>query len=286
MSTSTLSGRGTAWFHSLTDTSPGEGAFSSPHGAIPSVLCAGARLGERPAFFLSVVPDPGNRWPRARQGEVGLGEGWALAESVRRVLDRDRGAETKTIIVAIVDVPSQAYGYREELLGIHQALAAAVDAYSAARLAGHPVIALLVGSGISGGFLAHGLQANRILALDDDGVTVQAMSKKSAARVTRRSVEELDEIARVVPATAYDGATFATLGAVHRLLAVGDADNPTPADVASIRAALLDAVEDVIAGPSDLSPRLATPGAHRERAASREVRRLLAAEWDRQAEPS
>ena len=79
-------------------------------------------------------------------------------------------------------------------------------------------MALVVGQAISGAFLAHGMQANRILALEDPGVAVQVMSKRSTARVTRRSVEELDEIAKEVPATAYDVASFARLGALHRLI--------------------------------------------------------------------
>ena len=44
---------------------------------------------------------------------------------------------------------------------------------------------------MSGAFLAHGYQANRILALDAEGIAVHAMGKEAAARVTRRSVEGL-----------------------------------------------------------------------------------------------
>jgi hypothetical protein len=70
---------------------------------------------------------------------MGIEEGWAIAHYVREAMEEDRNGDPRAI-VAIVDVPSQAYGYREELLGIHQALAAAVDAYASARLAGHPAI--------------------------------------------------------------------------------------------------------------------------------------------------
>ena len=117
----------------------------------------------------------------------------------------------KRPIIAIVDVPSQAYGRREEALGIHQALAAAADSYARARLAGHPVIALLVGKAMSGAFLAHGYQANRLIALRDPGVMVHAMGKASAARVTLRSVEELEALAASVPPMAYDIDSYASL---------------------------------------------------------------------------
>jgi len=52
----------------------------------------------------------------------------------------------------------------------------------------NPVVALVVGKAISGGFLVHGLQAHRLLALDAPGVMVHAIPKESAAHVTRRSV--------------------------------------------------------------------------------------------------
>ena len=44
------------------------------------------------------------------------------------------------------------------------------------------------------GFLSHGYQANRMLALDSPGVELNAMSQQSAARVTRRTVEELERL--------------------------------------------------------------------------------------------
>ena len=195
--------------------------------AIPHPCCARtATVGGERARFLAVVPNPEARFPRARDGELGLEEGWALARRVREAVAEDHDDDRRAL-VAVVDVPGQPYGYREELLGLHLALAAAVDAYATARLAGHPVVALVVGQAISGAFLAHGMQANRILALDDPGVAVQVMSKRSTARVTRRRVEELDEIAKEVPATAYDVVSFSRLGALHRLIDGVDAADRT-----------------------------------------------------------
>jgi malonate decarboxylase beta subunit len=238
----------------------------------PSVRVAHATLGDSQATFIAVVPDPTSRFPRARHGEVGLDEGWALARQVRAitVADRDR---TPRPIIAIVDVPSQAYGRLEEQLGIHLACAAAVDAYASARLAGHPVIALLVGKAMSGAFLAHGYQANRILALDSPEVQIQAMGKQAAARITRRSVADLDALGLRIPPMAYDVHAFASLGLLHTLIEGVNADAPTPADVVRVRRELLLSIKDV---PPDLSSRLASP----LRAASLTVRRRLAEQWD------
>ncbi|MBW8723992.1 MAG: biotin-independent malonate decarboxylase subunit gamma [Inquilinus limosus] len=245
-----------------------------------TVLTADARLGGETARFIAVVPDPANRFPRARHGEVGLEEGWGLAAAVRAVIEADRNG-TRRPIVALVDVTSQAYGRQEEMLGIHLACAAAADAYAAARLAGHPVVALLVGKAMSGAFLAHGYQANRILALADDGVLVHAMGREAAARVTRRTVAELDRLGEQVPPMAYGIRAYAGLGLLHRLIEGVSAVAPGEADVERVRAELAAAVVDIrAAGTRDLSSRLTSPAARQGRAASIEVRRRLAEQWD------
>ena len=248
--------------------------------ALPrTVRVADAPLGGERARFIAVVPDADNRFPRARAGEAGLDEALALAREVRRTLAEDEGRRPRPII-ALVDVTSQAYGVREELLGIHLAAAASVDAYASARLAGHPVIALLVGKAISGGFLTHGYQANRILALDSPGVQLNAMSQQSAARVTRRTVEELERLGERVTPMAYDVGSFAKLGLVHRLIGGIDAAHPTVLDVERVRDELIAAVADARAGARDLATRLTSPAAVAGRAASIAVRRRLAEQWD------
>jgi malonate decarboxylase gamma subunit len=265
--------RGRIWFEALTG---GQGAVAC---ATRSVRVADATLGGKQARFIAVVPDAHNRFPRARGGEVGLDEAWALALYVRRAITADRDSARRPI-VAVVDVASQAYGRREELLGIHLACAAAADAYASARLAGHPVIALLVGRAMSGAFLAHGYQANRILALDSPEVMVHAMGKQAAARVTRRSVAELEQLGEQIAPMAYDIRSYAKLGLLHKLIEGVNADTPGQADVERVRAELLAAIADARVGTPELANRLASPAARKTRAASIEVRRRLAEQWD------
>ncbi|MCY1352968.1 biotin-independent malonate decarboxylase, gamma subunit [compost metagenome] len=238
-----------------------------------SVKVVDGELGSRAARFIAVVPDPQNPFPRARSGEVGLLEGWGLAKAVDEAIEADRD-RTKRVLVALVDVPSQAYGRREEALGIHQALAGAVDAYARARLAGHPVIGLLVGKAMSGAFLAHGYQAQRLIALDDAGVMVHAMGKAAAARITLRSVEELEALAAKVPPMAYDLENYASLGLLWERVSVGDAEQPSAADIGRTRECLERAVED-IGSSTDLAGRLGAEN----RAASSKVREMLRAQW-------
>jgi malonate decarboxylase gamma subunit len=244
------------------------------------VLTADGSLAGEPVRYFAVVPDPEGRFPRARKGEIGLAEGWGVAAAVRATLAEDAAGRTPRPIIAVVDAPGQAYGRKEEMLGIHLACAAAVDAYAAARMRGHPVIALVVGRALSGGFLAHGAQANRILALDDPGVMIHAMGKKSAARVTRRSLEELSDLARQSAPMAYDVRTYAQLGILHRLIAEVNADAPAEADLTRVRDALAEAIADTRRGPADLSSRWQSAAARTTRKATLEVRRRLAEQWD------
>ena len=265
--------RGRVWLDQLS------GGEVTPAYDQPSVLTAVADLGGESARFIAVVPDPQARFPRARAGEVGLEEGWTLAKLVRDTIAGDTDGARRPI-VAVVDVTSQAYGKREEMLGVHLACAAAADAYAQARLAGHPVVALIVGKAMSGAFLAHGYQANRLLALDAPEVLVHAMGKQAAARITRRSVADLDEMGDRFPPMAYDIGNYSKLGLLHALIEGVDADQPSAADVDKVRGALAEAVADIRAsGVRDLSSRLQSPQARELRAASIEVRRRLAEQW-------
>jgi malonate decarboxylase gamma subunit len=262
--------RGAMWLRLLT-------GGAHPAHDWTTVHACDAILGGRPARYLAVVPDPDNGFPRARNGEVGLVEGWRLAQAVREVIALDADSTDKRPIVAVIDVPSQAYGRREEAYGIHQALAGAVAAYADARQAGHPVIGLIVGLAMSGAFLAHGYQANRLIALDDPAVAVHAMGKASAARVTLRSVEALEKLAASVPPMAYDIKSFASLGILHQVLQLTNLALPDEQDIALVHGALEAALAVILEDPRrDLAVRL--NGIHR--GASRNVRALLASEWE------
>jgi malonate decarboxylase gamma subunit len=269
----TISSRGAQWLRALAGNTATEANGGTVH-------YADAELGGETARFTAVVPDPENRFPRARDNVVGLEQGWRLAQTVREAIAADAAGTTRRPIVAIVDVKSQAYGYREEMLGIHLACAAAVDAYASARLAGHPVIALIVGPAMSGAFLAHGYQANRIVALDAAGTMVHAMGKEAAARVTRRSVEELDALGETIVPMSYAMSSFGKLGLLDELIEGVDADAPSAEQIARVRDVLARMVREARAGGRDLSHRLQGDAAQRTRAASIEVRKRLAQQWD------
>jgi biotin-independent malonate decarboxylase beta subunit/biotin-independent malonate decarboxylase gamma subunit len=263
----TTTSRGRVWLAGL--------AATEPVAVIPSVI----RADTADATYLSVVPDPQNSFHRARNGEVGLTESWALAATIDNVISSDAAVDTKRAVVAVVDLPSQAYGRIEEMAGLHHAIATAVDAYHRARNAGHPTVAMVVGQALSGGFLAHGLQAQQILALDDPGVQIHAMHKSAAARITLRTVDELEKLAETVVPLSYNVRDWAQLGLCDGLLPVSNADDPTADDISAVRHAVDAAIAAARSGPRDLSNRLNSPGALKNRKASRAIRDVMSAQW-------
>ena len=265
--------RGKAWFQALT------GSNRALDGDPGSLLTADAKLGEETARFICVIPDPKARFPCVRKGEVGLEEAYGLARRVREAIALG-ASEKKRPIVALVDVKSQAYGRREETAAIFLAAATAAAAYAAARMQGHPIITLVVGQAISGGFLTHGYQANRILAFDDRDVVIHAMHREAAARITLRSVEELERLGHEITPMSYDVQDYARLGLLHRLLHVQDPDNPSPTTVAQVQKELIDAVADARAGARDLSSRRSAEGARQMRKAGLLARARMEREWN------
>lgn len=263
-------GRGRTWFAAFTDNAASVSDF-------PGVLVADKEFNGKLTRFIAVVPNAKNRYPRAVHGEVGLQEGWVLAKYIHQAIQEDAEQSVKRNIVAVIDVPSQAYGYNEELLGIHYACAASADAYATARLRGHAVTGVIVGNAISGAFLAHGLQSSRLIALNDDQINVQAMSKQSAARITKRTIAELEEATKKVPAMAYDIHNYYTLGALDLLIDGVNADAPTADDLAKVKTELAKAIT---AGDFTLGQRLKTvPALNGGRSSSNLVRTKLAEQW-------
>jgi len=259
--------RGDIWLQALS---------GQPVQAGTAVHAIDGALNAEPVRWLAVTPHPLNPFPRARNGETGLLEGWQLAHEVEEAITQDCDQAQKRALIAIVDVPSQAYGRREEAFGLHQSLAAAVDAYARARLAGHPVIALLVGNAMSGAFLAHGYQAGRIIALRDQGVMVHAMGKAAAARITLRSVDELEQLASRIPPMAYDIDSYASLGLTWDMLDITAINAPTATDIAHVKASLCRALADIA---QDANPDLRSRQGAEYRQASRRVRELLREQW-------
>ena len=226
------------WFAALT-------GMKNPTSSISTVYYGQSSKFIEEAIVTAIVPDPKNPMYRVRNGEVGLVEGFRMGQILDHVYEEDKDKKVKRPIVVVIDVPSQAYGYNEELIGIHVALANSAAAYAKLRQAGHPVIGLIAGNAISGAFLAHGLQSSRLIALNNKEITVQAMSKESAARVTKRSVAEIEAAAEKVPAIAYDINNYTKLGAIYHFLEDITDQAASEQNVNNVIEAINEAIQDV-----------------------------------------
>jgi malonate decarboxylase gamma subunit len=73
---------------------------------------------------------------------------------------------------------------------------------------------------------------------------------------------------------------YAKLGLLHELITGINADAPGREDIDRVRSSLIAAIDDARKGPRDLSSRLQSADAKRIRAASIEVRKRMAEQWD------
>jgi malonate decarboxylase gamma subunit len=142
-----------------------------------------------------------------------------------------------------------------------------------------PALILVAGHAFSGGFLTHGYQANRILAFDDAGITIHAMHREAAARITRRSVAELEELGHEIAPMSYEVRDYAELGLLFKLLHADDPQHPTSNEVAEVRKAITEAIADARKGKLDLSNRWESDAAKTTRKGTLAVRATLEAQW-------
>jgi malonate decarboxylase gamma subunit len=108
---------------------------------------------------------------------------------------------------------------------------------------------------------------------------IHAMHKEAAARITRRSVAELEELGHEIAPMSYDVRDYAKLGLLYKLLHVDDPQHPTTADIKAIRHDLIDAIQDARRGATDLNNRLQSDAAKQTRKAGIAVRTALEAQW-------
>jgi len=109
---------------------------------------------------------------------------------------------------------------------------------------------------------------------------VHAMGKEAAARVTRRTVEALDALGETIVPMSYSMASFAKLGLLDQLIEGVDADAPDAAQIARVQQVLREQIRSAREGSRKLARRLESAAAQKHRAASIEVRRRLAEQWD------
>ncbi|WP_434310296.1 biotin-independent malonate decarboxylase subunit gamma [Hominifimenecus sp. rT4P-3] len=188
----------------------------------PGAVVGNGRLdGQEVVVLANDAQAMNEKFPVVYFGVIGLEEAYKMALAVYAVLkaDRQKPTDEKRPLLLIVDTPGNAPGKLEEIAGMNKATGAYQLALAEARMAGHPVIAVVIGRAISGAFLCHGLQADRILAMKPEfGTMIHVMPVSSISRITKLDIEQLEELSKTNPVFAAGADFFYRLGGVEEIL--------------------------------------------------------------------
>ncbi|MBR1132185.1 biotin-independent malonate decarboxylase subunit gamma [Bradyrhizobium iriomotense] len=139
---------------------------------------------------------------------LGVDEAIRLSGHVLRSIGRDSGP-----ILVLVDSDSQRMSKRDELLGLNEFLAHLAKVLIHADMNGRPTIGLLYGHSAAGALLATGLATRVLVGLP--GADPAVMDLPSMAKVTKLSMEALEEKAKSTPVFAPGLSNLTQMGAVH-----------------------------------------------------------------------
>jgi len=118
-------------------------------------------------------------------------------------------------LLLLVDTQGQALRRRDELLGIHRAMAHLGCCLDLARRRGHPVVGLVYDQALSGGFITSGLMADVCHALPE--AEIRVMRIPAMARVTKLPESMLLQLSRSNPVFAPGVENYVAMGGVRRL---------------------------------------------------------------------
>jgi len=187
---------------------------------LASLFPGGHEVAEDGGVLLGSAP-----WDGGRITVLGVAERTPLGVDdllrlSHHVLDAIARGGSEPILV-LVDSDSQRMSKRDELLGLNEFLAHLGKCLMMASLQGHHTIGLLYGHSAAGAFIATAMATRSLVALP--GATPAVMDLPSMARVTKLSIETLEEKAKSTPVFAPGLDNLFQTGAV---LARWDATRP------------------------------------------------------------
>ncbi|MDX3965399.1 MAG: biotin-independent malonate decarboxylase subunit gamma [Bradyrhizobium sp.] len=159
----------------------------------------------------SATPRGGNKMlvlGVADRTALGVDEAIRLSGHLLESIGRESGP-----ILVLVDSDSQRMSKRDELLGLNEFLAHLAKVLIHADMNGRPTIGLLYGHSAAGALLATGLATRVLVGLP--GADPAVMDLPSMAKVTKLSMEALEEKAKSTPVFAPGLSNLGQMGAVH-----------------------------------------------------------------------
>ncbi len=167
-----------------------------------------------------------------------IGVALALAQA-REVLDTMARHPGRPLLL-LVDTQGQQLRQRDELLGIHRAMAHLGRCVDLARRRGHRVVGLVYDQALSGGFITSGLIADTCDALPE--AEIRVMRIPAMSRVTKIAEDRLVALSASNPVFAPGVENYVAMGGVRALwkgdLAAGLRDALANAPATDDRAAL------------------------------------------------
>jgi len=142
---------------------------------------------------------------------IGVALALAQASAVLHAMRQHPGQP----ILLLIDTQGQQLRRRDELLGIHRAMAHLGCCIDLARRRGHRVIGLIYDQALSGGFITSGLIADACYALPE--AEIRVMRLPAMARVTKLAEETLAELSRSNPVFAPGVENYVAMGGVKAL---------------------------------------------------------------------
>jgi malonate decarboxylase gamma subunit len=236
----------------FTENTVGAKSFDDPAFG-PGAVVGTAKLDGKTVTVIANDAEAFNeKFPVVYAGVIGMEEGYKMAQAVYATMaaDKAEAKANKRAIVLIVDTPGNGPGKVEEIFGMNKSTGAYQLALAEARLAGHPIVAMVIGRAISGAFLCHGLQADRILSLDSRfGTMIHVMPLTSISRIVKKDIEVLEKLAEGNPVFAAGPQFFERLGGVEEIVGeIGAMRAAVARHVAEVRAAKVAGKDDTL-GP-------------------------------------
>ena len=147
----------------------------------------------------------------ANRAAIGVELAHALAAGVLDAIQHRPGEP----ILLLVDTVGQRLRRRDELLGINAYIGHLAQCVELARRRGHPLVSLVYGGAVSGGYIGAGMMADACFALATAEISV--MNLPAMARVTKIRLERLQQLAASSPVFAPGAENYLAMGALDAL---------------------------------------------------------------------
>jgi malonate decarboxylase gamma subunit len=113
-------------------------------------------------------------------------------------------------IVFFLDTQGQRLRRRDELLGLNGYMAHLAKCCEVARRRGHPLLSVVYGEAVSGGYLTTGMMADACYAVAD--AEIKVMNLPAMARITKVPLERLQELAGRSPVFSPGADNYLAMG--------------------------------------------------------------------------